>query len=257
VTLQDSKYRTIIRSLNLKLHEYDRLMACLKPIEKQLLKSHIDDLNSAIKTGFYPLNWTSQRIPAYIEDLHLALVRFESVVSQVQKNAAMIEEIISKIANSQLLQESDFFQSDGTWQALDLSEFYEIMETHRAARLDALCQDYYSIGESFLMKIEEIVTHTATGFCPVMAGYYHYWEVCLYNAITQMVLRSMAALMGFLQCKDGPPLFKVIVSLNGKDFVVSPSLTEVDKILSKGIRNMVESSKQFLRWMHGTCKTLF
>ena len=61
----------------------------------------------------------------------------------------------------------------------------------------------------FSVQVEEIVAHTATGCSPVLAGYYHYWERCLYNAIVQMVLRSMAALMGFLQCKDGPPVFKV------------------------------------------------
>lgn len=121
------------------------------------------------------------------------------------------------------------------------------------ARLDTLTQEYHSIGESFLMKVEEIVTHTATGCSSVLAGYYHYWERCLYNAIVQMVIRSMAALMGFLQCKDGPPVFKVVVSLNGKEFVVSPSLTEVDKILTKGVRNMAESARAFVRWMHGTC----
>jgi hypothetical protein len=58
-------------------------MASLKPIEKMLLKTHIDDLNNTIKTGFYPLNWTSQRIPQYIDDLILALQKFSTVVSQV------------------------------------------------------------------------------------------------------------------------------------------------------------------------------
>ena len=49
VTLQDSKYRNIARSLNSKLLEYDRMLASLKPVERQLLKAHIEDLNAAIK----------------------------------------------------------------------------------------------------------------------------------------------------------------------------------------------------------------
>jgi dynein heavy chain len=253
VTLQDNEYRKVIRSLNFKLREYDTILGGLKPIEKQLLKQHIDQLNTTIKTGFYPLNWTSQRIPDYIRDLDTALVRFSVICGQVQKNAAMIEDIVSKIAVTQLLKEEDFVQKDGTWQALDLLEFYEITESHRVSRLESLVHEYISIGDSFLMKIEEIVTHSATGANPVMAGYYHYWEVCLYNAITQMIVRSMAALLGFIQCKDGPPLFKVLVTLHGKDFVVSPPMNEVDKILSKALRNMAESARMFWRWMHGTC----
>jgi dynein heavy chain len=253
VTLQDNEYRKVIRSLNFKLREYDTVLGSLKPIEKQLLKQHIDQLNATIKTGFYPLNWTSQRIPDYIRDLDTALVRFSVVCGQVQKNAAMIEDIVNKISATQLLKLEDFLQKDGSWQALDLSEFYEIMESHRVSRLESLVHEYISIGDSFLMKIEEIVTHSATGAAPIMAGYYHYWEVCLYNAITQMIIRSMAALLGFIQCKDGPPLFKITVTLNGKEFVVSPSVNDVDKILTKSIKNMTESAKMFYRWMHGTC----
>jgi dynein heavy chain len=69
-----------------------------------------------------------------------------------------------------------------------------------------------------------------------------------------MVISSMAAFIGLLQCKDGPPLFKLLVSLNGKELLISPSLTEVDKLITKGARGMVESARHFVRWMHGTCK---
>ena len=80
-----------------------------------------------------------------------------------------------------------------------------------------------------------------------------YWEKRIYNAIAEMIISSMAALVGMLQCKDGPPLFKVFVALNGKELVVTPSLTDVDKNITKVIRNIAESARFFVRWMHGTC----
>ena len=49
------------------------------------------------------------------------------------------------------------------------------------------------------------------------------------------------------------PLFRLIVTLNGKELSLSPVLTDVDKLLSKVIRGVTESSKAFVRWMHGTC----
>lgn len=103
----------------------------------------------------------------------------------------------------------------------------------------------WSIGESFLRKIEGVVAGSDTGQSPLLLGYYHYWEKCVYNAIAQMAIASMAALMGMLQCKDSPPLFKVLVTLNGNDMVVSPALPEVDKQLTKAVRNMAESAKYF------------
>ena len=254
VTLQEKKYQDIIRSLNEKLHEYDRLIGALSSVERKLLSAQIDDLNTTIKGGFYPLNWTSQRIPSYIEELNLALERFGSIISQVHKNGAMINDVINKIANTLLIRGNDLRQPDGSVQPMDISEFFEAVDKRRTERLDALVHDYQTIGESFLMKVEEVVAKTATGFSPVLAVYYHYWERCIYNAITKMIIRSMATFMGMLQCKEGPPLFKVLVSLNGKDLMISPSLTEVDKLITKGSKGMVESAKRFVRWMHGTCK---
>ena len=69
------------------------------------IQAHIDDLNNTINTGFYPLNWTSQRIPQYIEELNGALLRFSSIISQVHKNSQMINDIINRIANTILVRD--------------------------------------------------------------------------------------------------------------------------------------------------------
>lgn len=153
MTLQEKKYQKIIRSLNEKLREYDRLIGTLSPVERKLFMAQIEELNNTIKGGFYPLNWTSQRIPAYIEELNLALERFGSVIDQVHKNADMINDVIQKISKTLLIQGNDFKQNDGTLQPVDISEFFERMETRRNERLDALVHDYKTIGESFLMKV--------------------------------------------------------------------------------------------------------
>jgi dynein heavy chain len=199
VTLQEGKYQGIIRSLNEKLHEYDRLLSTLSDVDQKLFASQIDELNNTIKGGFYPLNWTSQRIPSYIEDLNLALERFGSVVSQVHKNADMINDIVKKISNTLLIEGLDLRQADGTLQPVDISDFFEKMEHRRTERLDALAHDYKTIGESFLMKVEEVVAKTASGCSPILAVYYQYWELRIYNAITEMIIRSMSVFIGLLQ----------------------------------------------------------
>ena len=249
MTLQQSKYLEISRSLNKKLHDYDDVLKTLKPVEKQVLKVYIDELNDTIKVGFYPLNWTSQRIPEYIDELENALVRFGGVVSQLQKNAEMIEAIIGRIAGTILVQGSDLKKN----LPGDATEICEMLEARRTSRLEALVAEYKSIGDSFLMKVEEVVAKTATGASPVLAGYYYYWEKCVYNAISEMIISSLATIKGLLLCKEGPPLFKVIVTLNGKDLSLSPVLTDIDKLLSKVGRGITESARMFVRWMHGTC----
>jgi dynein heavy chain len=131
VTLQEGKYQGIVRSLNEKLHEYDRLLSTLSDVDRRLFSSQIDELNNTIKGGFYPLNWTSQRIPSYIEDLSHALERFGSVVSQIHKNADMIDDIVKKISSTLLVQGGDMRQTDGSMAPLDISDFFEKMEKKR------------------------------------------------------------------------------------------------------------------------------
>nr|CCA14061.1 PREDICTED: similar to hCG1811879 putative [Albugo laibachii Nc14] len=50
------------------------------------------------------------------------------------------------------------------------------------------------------------------------------------------------------------PVCKVKATMNGKDIVVTPSLSDMYKYLSKLVKHIVESAKAFVRWMHGTCR---
>jgi len=50
-----------------------------------------------------------------------------------------------------------------------------------------------------------------------------------------------------------PPLFKVSALLSSPEVVVQPPISEVTKFLSRLVRNLVECTRPFVRWMDGTC----
>lgn len=102
-------------------------------------------------------------------------------------------------------------------------------------------------------QVEEVVAGTNTGMSASLAGYYHYWEKCIFNAITKCIISSMATFLALLQSKDRPPLCEVKANLNGKDLVVTPTVNDIYKYLTKSVKNIVESARMFVRWMHGTC----
>lgn len=102
-------------------------------------------------------------------------------------------------------------------------------------------------------QVEEVVAGTNTGMSLALAGYYHYWEKCIFNAITKCIISSMATFLALLQSKDRPPLCEVKANLNGKDLVVTPTVNDIYKYLTKSVKNIVESARMFVRWMHGTC----
>jgi dynein heavy chain, axonemal len=46
---------------------------------------------------------------------------------------------------------------------------------------------------------------------------------------------------------------QIRLSLSNPEILVSPTIPDISKILRKLWRNMVESTKLFVRWMDGTC----
>lgn len=50
------------------------------------------------------------------------------------------------------------------------------------------------------------------------------------------------------------PICRVTAAVNAPDITTTPSTTDVYKYLMKCLRHVVESSKAFVRWMHGWCK---
>ncbi|CAM9103575.1 unnamed protein product [Discosporangium mesarthrocarpum] len=252
VALQEDKYHKYIQDLNLMLKNYDNLVGSLSHVETCLLSKQLQNLQAVLGTGFTPLNWNSQRIPSFIETCSKALNEFSGIVSQIHKSSTMIREVVSSIENMLLMQEKDFETADGPVPPMDVAEFYDTLDTKRMARLDGLVQQYNSI-ESLLIKVEEVVAGTNTGMSPALAGYYHYWEKSIFNAITKCIISSMATFLALLQSRDRPPLCEVKATLNGKDLVVTPTVNDIYKYLTKSVKNIAESARMFVRWMHGTC----
>lgn len=57
-----------------------------------------------------------------------------------------------------------------------------------------------------------------------------------------------------LPCPATPaPAPQVSLSLLSAEVLVSPSTSEASKQLGRLLRNLVESARPFVRWMHGTC----
>jgi dynein heavy chain len=115
------------------------------------------------------------------------------------------------------------------------------------------------------MKGEELVAGMGTGKSPDLAGYLLFLlERHFFNAITTMIVKSMSMVeaplnIGFISGSDRtnatpwPPLRKVKCSLNGKDIVMSPPLTDIYKYLNRYMKHMIESTKAFVRWKRGIC----
>lgn len=117
--------------------------------------------------------------------------------------------------------------------------------------LQELVKDYQKIGDSYLKAIEVTIYGTDSMGNKDMRTYYYYWERRIFNAITKMILRALAANKALWK---GKPLIKMTASYLHPEMSYHPTTEELRTQLDKFNRNILESAKRFGRWWDGFCK---
>ena len=171
---------------------------------------------------------------------------FGSLVNQIQKNASIIEAAVEAIAQSNIV-DPKVLKGD----LEDLQEFNELLEKTRNEETERLLHKYRTIAP-LLGKMEELVIGTNTGKSPDLAQYYGYWEGRVFDALNKMVLRGMTTLLSMLT-EGAKPLFRISANLVNPEIVLQPPVNEVTKVMGRIVRNLIECSRPFIRWMRGTC----
>jgi dynein heavy chain, axonemal len=159
---------------------------------------------------------------------------------------------VQKIENAKLIR-------DIPWQTIepmDIIQFNEYFDSHCKKVIEELVINYKNIGDIYLKNVEENTVKTNTKGSPKLARYYKYWETRIFNAISIMILRAMAAVKtiysGTIQKKQ---LIKISADYHFPEITYHPSKEEIANQLEKFFRSILESSKSFGRWWKGYCIT--
>ncbi|XP_014674920.1 PREDICTED: dynein heavy chain 10, axonemal-like [Priapulus caudatus] len=247
VALQEEKYIFYVDSLNDMLARYHSLLLSLDPPEYELLADNIKELRRVIEPGAKRLNWNSLGIYDFVAKCEKAIGKFESIVNQIQKNAKDINQRML------LIETADFFtyptSGDGG-QLPDCKDFFEFLEHERTRDFELLTRKYRAIGP-LLTKMEGLVVHTNTGKSAKLAPYYAYWEKRMYESLLKLVINNLkqfnCAVMGTR------PLYQVETILASPDVILHPAVNEIYKLMIGCVRDVVDGTKLFIRWMHGSC----
>ena len=230
---------------------YNKIISSLSTVEFELLRRHLRTLTQAIKPGLTTLNWTSQRIHAFVISANHAVESFQSLLMEVRKHATAIDDIILSIETSCLICEEDFISNSIC--SITLLEFSDIFDLKLSKKLDHLVRLYSSI-KPLLLNVEMSVSESDCGLAPSLQGYYLYWEKRMHNAVVQMIVRSLKRFVSLIKsCSTNRPLCKINVIRNGQNLILTPSLNDIDKQMNRCVLMLLNSAKKFLRWMKGTC----
>ncbi|XP_072908128.1 dynein axonemal heavy chain 10 [Hemitrygon akajei] len=251
VALQEQKFLRYITGLWNMLNRYQKLMDSLNTAETNLLIDHILELQRVIRSGYRRLNWNSLGIIDYLGRCEQAIGKFESLVNQIHKN---VRDIASKLT---AIESADLFKRSPPKSKEDLAgvkEFFEYVERERTKDILNLVSKYKAIGP-LLTKMEGLVFHTNTGKALKMALYYIYWERRIYDSLVKMIIKNLqqinAAVLG------NNPLFQIEVYLSAPEIILKPSASEVYQLTLQNIKDCVETTKRFVRWMHRSCIECF
>lgn len=242
-----------VDKLNQLLRNYDSALNGLKEVEKKLLQKKIQKLDKQMDKGVNNHNWFSLSINEYIKECTQAIDSFIEIKQRVIQKAQNIEEKVLNIENSQIIRQIDFDRKT----AMDITEFSEFFEKYREKQIQSLVKDYQNIGDLYLKHIQEstVKVSDTKKHEPIkeMEKYYEYWERRIFNAITKMIVRALAANKTLFMRKTKPYLIKMTSSYNHPEITFFPTKEELRTQLEKFSSNILDSTQSFGRWWRGFC----
>uniref|UniRef100_A0A672JPG1 Dynein heavy chain tail domain-containing protein n=1 Tax=Salarias fasciatus TaxID=181472 RepID=A0A672JPG1_SALFA len=186
-------------------------------------------------------------IPDFLSQAFEAVSKFETLFSHIHRNEKEIDSKLQAMVAASLLK---IPSPDKSNNLPGVKEFCERIEQERVKTVNLLVRKYADIG-FLITKIEHLVLETSSGKAKVMAEYYSYWERKVLDSLIKMVLRNVQALN--MALTGSTALFQVDVILSAPKIVLQPKSSDVYSLIMQCVRDCVESTKQFVRWMHGTC----
>ncbi|XP_061762564.1 dynein axonemal heavy chain 10-like [Nerophis ophidion] len=247
VTLQELNFLRYSEDLHKLANRYNSSVDSLSDAKITMLSHNIKRVETMLFPGCKRLNWNSLAIGDFINHGNPELSKFESTVSQIQNNETDIENKLQCIQVADLLKCP---APDKTDLLPSVREFYECIDRERNKTVNLLKSKYADIGP-VITKVEHLIMETNSGKCQSMSGYYTYWEHRVHDALVNMLLRNIKAFNTALM--GTTPLFRIDAILSPPRILLQPRINEINRLLMQCIRDCVDSTKEFVRWIHGTC----
>ena len=287
--LQEQKYNGMVEQLQMMLEKYEAVTAKLTAQEREVFARHIQQLHRVLAQGCDRLNWTSLGTETFIKKCEDEIARFSTMVDLVQKKSRMILKNVTEMQNTELIDMRQFVTRGGP---LAINAVREIVERNLEAQLAKMVKVHKDIPQ-ILIQMEADLKSTGKkpakkskgasasvtgakqglgggwprpGAHPDMAGYYDYWETCIYNALCTCISRGIEnlhrVLLGDLEGVSGfdpeaPPGPLIAIELrctsSSPQVQTMPNLGDVIPAVTKLAHNIHECARSFVRWARGTC----
>lgn len=257
ILLQEEKFKNYYYELDFIKNEYERIIDMIKPVMRNILKPHIEDLDLKIRPGMVTLTWTSMNIDGYLQHVQMSLSKLEQLIININDIIDnRIENNLKTIGKVELVK----LPQDGKPMSLD--GFVDEQKTHIETQATYLISKNIEIERAVDDLLETVMKYPLEtddnekvdqkALLKIKGYYFWYLYQALLNA-TQNSLISMKKRICGERSKSSnqvklKPFFEVNIRLESKEITFSPTLEDLDKSISRAATEILSCSKKLMRW---------
>lgn len=257
IMLQEDKFKMYYNELSYMLCDYDRIVAKIIPVTKDLLKSHLLDLEHKLRPGMMTLTWTSMNIEAYKTHVYQGLQRFEELVHSIN------DIIENRIDNNLKMISQSVLVDLPTDQSFALDDFVRAQERHVTLVTNLLSAKNTLIENA----VEDVVNHiqqysfdslTISAADIPLNEFDHLkdqYKQLMYHALLNCTKQSLTAIKKRVCSRGGSgflflerPFFEVDVQLSVPSVRLSPSLADIQRAINRSAVAVLKCSKNIYLW---------
>ncbi|RHY34017.1 hypothetical protein DYB32_001198 [Aphanomyces invadans] len=211
-------FRRQTGNLDLIVDMYNRVHTTLLPVERPLVKSHLDKIDQILSRGIRSLNWKSHGIDMFLKDSMTDVNEATALLDAMKAHMARVQELLHNW-NAGLLFERRS-------KPLSVAEFNESQQPLRAAKYLLIKEGGNEIHRLLKDTLKKLKVSQGS---PDWRSYVDYINGIVEDGLAKVVLTSLRYIQSQLnpasiEANDLSPILEIELDLYGKDIVFVPSV---------------------------------
>ncbi|OQS01624.1 dynein heavy chain [Achlya hypogyna] len=225
-------FRRQTGNLDLIVDMYNRVHTTLLPVERPLVKAHLDKIDQILARGIRSLNWKSHGIDMFLKDsmadVHEATALLDAMKNQMQR----VEELLESWCHGALFERRS--------KPLSVAEFEESQVQTRNLKYQQIKEGGNEIHRLLKDTLKKLKVSQGS---PDWRAYVDFVNGIVEDGLTKVVLSSLEYLSSQLdshniETHDLTPLLEIELDLYGKDIVFQPPVGSVPS--KAGVRDVAQ-----------------
>ncbi|CAM9666191.1 unnamed protein product, partial [Choristocarpus tenellus] len=253
VLLQEEKFKEYFNELKHALQEFQRVAQSINPVMRNLLRPHMQLLETRLRPGWVSLTWTSLNIESYKLSIHDALHRLEVII---MKTNDIVDNRIEK--NLRIIRRTVLVNMPQD-RSLSLEDFVEMQEHSVRVTTDLLVERNIEV-EIAVDDLISVATDGQRGSTSeeskgVTQDLRRHYNRLMYQAVLTCTKQSLMEIKKRACSKVGSsflfierPFFEVDVQLSVPSVRLSPSLEDIQRNVNAAATSVLGCAKRMRDW---------